>query len=120
MYELCGAALPSVILTYRCRACINAVARGFPTAVLLLCLRHANKAVLRYCQPTFTRHDQGPEARRENLSDRNEFFSCWHSIVRSVNGEAFDQRVKGLEERYLPQYLEEAGYIKANRLGLYK
>ncbi|KAH7461505.1 hypothetical protein FOMA001_g18980 [Fusarium oxysporum f. sp. matthiolae] len=120
MYELCGAALPSVILTDRCLACMNAVARCFPTAISLLCLWHANKAVLRYCQPTFTRHDQGLEARRESLNDWNEFFNCWHSIVRSADEETFDQHVKGLEERYLPQYLEEVGYIKANWLDLYK
>ncbi|RKL04432.1 hypothetical protein BFJ70_g17207 [Fusarium oxysporum] len=120
MYELCGAALPSVILTDRCLACMNAVARCFPTAISLLCLWHANKAVLRYCQPTFTRHDQGLEARRESLNDWNEFFNCWHSIVRSADEKTFDQRVKGLEERYLPQYLEEVGYIKANWLDLYK
>jgi hypothetical protein len=120
MYELCGAALPSVILTDRCLACMNAVARCFPTAISLLCLWHANKAVLRYCQPTFTRHDQGLEARRESLNDWNEFFNCWHSIVRSADEETFDQRVKGLEERYLPQCLEEVGYIKTNWLDLYK
>ncbi|KAJ3455099.1 hypothetical protein MRS44_013699 [Fusarium solani] len=120
MYQLCGAALPSIILTDRCLACMNAVARCFPSAISLLCLWHANKAVLRYCQPTFTRHNQGPEARRESLNDWNEFFNCWHSIVRSADEETFDRRVKGFEERYLPQYLEEVGYIKTNWLDLYK
>jgi hypothetical protein len=37
MYELCGATSPSVILTDRCLACMNAVATCFPQAVSLLC-----------------------------------------------------------------------------------
>lgn len=49
MYETCGTTLPSVILTDRCMACMNAVSRCFPAAISLLCLWHANKAVLRYC-----------------------------------------------------------------------
>ncbi|TVY80124.1 PKS-NRPS hybrid synthetase [Fusarium oxysporum f. sp. cubense] len=74
MYELCGAAFPSVILTDRCLAYMDAVARCFSTAISLLCLWHANKAVLCYYQPLLTRHDQGPEARRESLNDWNDFF----------------------------------------------
>ena len=58
MYELCDARLPSVILTDRCLACMNAVARCFPAAVSLLCLWHANKAVLRHCLSSFTRNGE--------------------------------------------------------------
>ena len=43
LYELCGARLPSVVLTDRCLACMNAVAVCFPAASPLLCLWHANK-----------------------------------------------------------------------------
>jgi hypothetical protein len=57
MYEACGARMPSVILTDRCLACMNAVSHYFPAAVSLLCLWHANKAVLHYCQPSFIRHN---------------------------------------------------------------
>ena len=53
LYETCNARLPSVILTDRCLACMNAVATCFPTATSLLCLWHANKAVLQHCQPAF-------------------------------------------------------------------
>lgn len=56
MYELCGTRPLSIILIDRCTAYINAVSRCFPSAISLLCLWHANKAVLRYCQPTFVRH----------------------------------------------------------------
>ena len=45
LYETCNARLPSVILTDRCIACMNAAATCFPTATSLLCLWHANKAV---------------------------------------------------------------------------
>ncbi|KAM5528545.1 hypothetical protein FOXYSP1_19026 [Fusarium oxysporum f. sp. phaseoli] len=120
MYELCGTRLPSVILTDRCIACMNAVSRCFPSAISLLCLWHANKAVLRYCQPTFVRQQQGSEAYQQGLDDWNGFFNHWHSIIRSIDEETFDQRVKELEKRYVPQYLEEVSYIKTNWLDLYK
>ncbi|KAF4343856.1 hypothetical protein FBEOM_2189 [Fusarium beomiforme] len=80
----------------------------------------ANEAVLRYCQPTFVRHQQGPEAYQQGLADWNEFFNHWHSIMKSSDEKAFDQRVQELERRYLPQYIEEVGYIKANWLDPYK
>ncbi len=54
LYELCNTRLPSVILTDRWLACMNAIATCFPSSTALLCLWHANKAVLRYCQPAFT------------------------------------------------------------------
>ena len=38
MYELCSTRLPSVILTDRCMACMNAVSHCFPSAISLLCL----------------------------------------------------------------------------------
>src|SRR5690606_10990996 len=84
IYELHDTRLPSVILTDRCMACMNAVSHSFPAAISLLCLWHANKAVLSYCRPSFVRHQQGPEA-QQDLSNWNEFFSYWHSIIRSLD-----------------------------------
>jgi hypothetical protein len=52
LYEACNARLPSVVLTDRCIACMNAVSTCFPSAASLLCLWHANKAVLRHCEPS--------------------------------------------------------------------
>ncbi|KAI7770667.1 hypothetical protein LZL87_014325 [Fusarium oxysporum] len=120
LYELCNTRLPSVILTDRDKACMNAAEICFPSSISLLCLWHANKAVLRYCQPTFVRHQQGSEAYQQGLSDWSEFFNHWHSIMKSPDEEAFDQRVQELERRYLPQYIDEVGYIKANWLDPYK
>ena len=74
LYVLCSARLPSVILTDRCIACINAVATCFPS----LCLWHATKAVLRHCQPTFTRQQQGLEAWNEDL------FEAWRPIKHAL------------------------------------
>jgi len=62
LYGVCSAELPSVILANRCIPCMNAVSTCFPSAASLLCLLHANKAVLRYYQPAFTRPRQGSEA----------------------------------------------------------
>ncbi|KAL2104470.1 hypothetical protein VUR80DRAFT_555 [Thermomyces stellatus] len=119
MYELGGTRLPSVILTDRCIACMNAVSHSFPTAVSLLCLWHANKAVLRYCQPRFVQRQPGSE-NQPDLTDWNEFFSYWHSIIKSTDEETFKQRVQELERHYLQQCLEEVGYIKTIWLDPYK
>ncbi|RKK06770.1 hypothetical protein BFJ66_g17850 [Fusarium oxysporum f. sp. cepae] len=40
--------------------------------------------------------------------------------MKSPDEMAFDQRVQEFERRYLPQYIEEVGYIKANWLDPYK
>ncbi|KAF5703902.1 transposase [Fusarium mundagurra] len=57
---------------------------------------------------------------QQGLADWNEFFNHWHSIMKSPDEKAFDQRVQEVERRYLPQYIEEVGYIKANCLDPYK
>jgi hypothetical protein len=113
LYEVCNTHLPSVVLTDRCIACINAVSTCFPSAASLLCLWHANKAVLRHCQPIFIRQQQGLEA-------WNEFYKFWHSIMKSPDEETFYKRVEEFEKQYLPDYLEEVGYIKTTWLDLYK
>ncbi|KAF4946565.1 hypothetical protein FGADI_11079 [Fusarium gaditjirri] len=120
LYGLCHIRLPSVILTDRDKACMNAAEICFPSSISLLCLWHANKAVLRHCQPTFVRHQQGSEAYQQGLADWNEIFNHWHSIMKSPDEKAFDQRVQEIERRYLPKYIEEVGYIKANWLDPYK
>lgn len=89
MYELCGAKLPSVILTDRCLACMNAVMRCFPDAISLLCRWHANKAVLRYCWPSFMKDNGNPN----RLEEWNEFFGYWHKIISTANEAAYDETI---------------------------
>ena len=120
IYESHGIRLPSVILTDRCIACMNAVAHCFPSAISLLCLWHANKAILCYCQPSFIYHVQGSEAHQQGLSDWKEFFGHWHSIIKSSDEETFDKRIREIGRHYLLQYIEEVGFIKTTWLDLYK
>jgi hypothetical protein len=111
LYETCNARLPSVILTDRCIACMNAAATCFPTATSLLCLWHANKAVLQHCQPAFkTAEADGWDA----------FYQSWHSIMSSPDEKTFEERVQELERKFLPEYLQEVGYIKTTWLDPYK
>lgn len=105
LYEVCNARLPSVVLTDRRIACINAVSTCFPSAASLLCLWHAKRAVLRHCQPIFTR--------QQGLETWNEFYKFWHSIIRSPDEETFNGQ-------YVPHYIEEVRYIKTTRLNPYK
>ncbi|PWI64023.1 hypothetical protein PCL_00444 [Purpureocillium lilacinum] len=116
MYDMCGASHPSVVLTDRRLACMNAVAHWFPGSISLLCLWHANKAVLAYCRPAFVRRD-GDE---QSIEKWTEFFGYWFAIVNSIDEEAYNRQLDELERRYVPEYVDEVSYIKQTWLDLYK
>ena len=105
LYEQCNTSLPSVILTDRCLAVMNAASALFPSAATLLCLWHANKAVLTRCQPSFQEAEQWKE-----------FYNFWHSIINSPTQEDYAKRLAEMQQRYLPQHLEDIGYIKTTWL----
>ena len=109
LYEQCNTALPSIVLVDRCLAVINAASALFPSAAVLLCLWHANKAVLARCQPAF------PEAEKWK-----EFYNFWHSIINSPTEEDYAKRLAEIQQKYLPQHLKEVGYIKETWLVPYK
>jgi hypothetical protein len=125
LYETCKARLPTVVLTDRCIACMNAVATYFPSACSLLCLWHANKAVLQHCLPAFKLAEQEATTSLET-SGRSatetwkDFYESWHSIMASPNEEAYDERVLKFERRFLPKYAREVGYIQDYWLNPYK
>ncbi|RKK50684.1 hypothetical protein BFJ69_g18025, partial [Fusarium oxysporum] len=120
LYEVCNTSFPSVIITDCALACINAVAICFPSAVLLLCLWHANKAVLAYCRPAFIQHRTDPKTIEAELLSWQEFYNQWHLIIQSADQVTFDQRVQQLEQRYLPAYANEIGYLHATWLNPHK
>ena len=116
MYDMCGASYPSVVLTDRCLACMNAVAQCFPVSISLLCLWHANKAVLAYCRPAFVRREDD----EQSIEKWTEFFGYWFAIVNSIDEEAYNRQLDELERRYVPEYVDEVSYIKQTWLDLYK
>ncbi|SCO76881.1 uncharacterized protein FRV6_01093 [Fusarium oxysporum] len=65
LYDTMAIDFPSVILTDRCLACMNAVASTFPESVSLLCLWHINKAVLRHCMDAFTKDSKDHEGQEK-------------------------------------------------------
>ena len=105
LYEQCNASLPSVILTDRCLAVINVASTLFPSAATFICLWHANKAVLARCQPAFPEADKWKE-----------FYGFWHSIINSPTKEAYAERLAEFQQKYIPEHLEEVGYIKTTWL----
>lgn len=109
LYEQCNAALPSVILTDRCLALINAASTLFPTTIILICLWHANKAVLARCQPTFL-----------DTEKWTEFYGFWHSIINSPTEEVYTTRLTEFQQKYTPEHLEEVRYIKTTWLTPFK
>jgi MULE transposase domain len=111
--------LPSVILTDRCLAVINAAATWFPSCKALLCLWHVNKAVVQHCQPAFDlKRGKSTNSTEEKIW--NEFYGSWHSIVASPTEKVFEERLADFEAKYAEKYLEAVGYIKTYWLGPYK
>jgi hypothetical protein len=97
--------LPSVVLTDRCIACMNAVAAFFPTSYSLLCLWHANKAVLRRCLPAFA--TRGAVTGSDFISDETEeawgeFYRFWHLLMNAPDEEVFKERLVRFERSMCP------------------
>ncbi|KAL2886857.1 mutator-like element transposase [Ceratocystis lukuohia] len=102
--------LPSVVLTDRCQAIMNAVPVYFPSAAALLCLWHANKAVVQHCQPAFgLKRNESPDSPETKAWER--FYGCWHSIIASPDEETYKTRVEDFRCQYASQYLQEVGYV---------
>ncbi|KAJ3454421.1 hypothetical protein MRS44_018315 [Fusarium solani] len=118
MYELHGIAIPSVILTDRCLACMNALSSSscFPESALILCLWHINKAILTHCMPAFTQDKSNPRGQEE----WKQFYASWHEIVASTTEDIYNERLEEWKKRYLPVYVEEVGYIMETWLDPYK
>ena len=103
--------LPSVVLTDRCMAAMNAAALWFSSSKALLCLWHVNKAVLQYCRPLFApKAAQSTDQAEEQTWD--EFYTFWHSIVASPDERIFEERLTAFELKYSSKCLESVGYIK--------
>lgn len=123
LYDHHGDRLPSVVLTDRCLACMNAVESSFPTSFSLLCLWHANKAVLRYCLPAFATRELtagSDSVTAKTMEAWEEFYQFWHQLMRSPNETAFNERLSSFEKKYLPDHRNEVGYVRTTWLDPYK
>lgn len=109
--------LPSIILTDRWLAAMNAVATWFPLSKALLCLWHVNKAVLQYCRPAFA---LGGSQAVDQEKAWDEFYAFWHSIIASPTETIFEERLVQFERKYAEKYPEAVGYIKTYWLEPYR
>ena len=128
LYEACDAKLPSVVLSDCCVACLNAIDAVLPEAKSLLCLWHANKAVLAHCLPIFTLQEHLAAGIAADASAKRgsgsagwaDFYNFWHSIMQSPTEAEINKRVTAFEEKYLPSHAEEVAYVKKTCLQPYK
>lgn len=95
--------------------------------VLLLCLWHANKAVLANCVPIFTAQERLlAKLSSIQITDKDEsarwkeFYTGWHHIISSPTESAYKDRVAAFEKKYIPNHVEEVGYVKEVWLEPYK
>lgn len=111
--------LPTVVLTDRCLAAMNAAAIWFSSSKALLCLWHVNKAILQHCRPLFvSKMGHGTDELQEKAWD--EFYTFWNLIVASRDEETFNNRLTQFEAKYGEKYPEAVGYIKMYWLEPYK
>jgi hypothetical protein len=110
--------LPSVVLTDRCIAAMNAARIQFPSSYPLICIWHANKAILQHCQPAFGLKG-GPKDGPEDRAWAS-FYGSWHSIVASPTEEIYEERLAAFQLEYAERYLEPVGYIITTWLEPYK
>ena len=101
LYEQSAIAFPSVVLTDRCLAAINAISATFPSATLLICIWHANKAVLAHCKRAFPDNEMW-----------DEFYQYWHSIINSRTEDEYLGRLAEFQQKYASQHLESVRYVK--------
>lgn len=106
--------LPSIVLTDRCLAAMNAAATRFPSSKGLLCTWHVNKAVLQHCRPAFLTEGSQGEMRW------SEFYTSWHAIVASPTEVIFQERLADFEHKYAEKYTEAVGYVRTTWLDPFK
>ncbi|KAJ6788687.1 hypothetical protein PWT90_07147 [Aphanocladium album] len=106
--------LPSIVLTDRCLAAMNAAATWFPSSGGLLCTWHVNKAVLQYCRPAFLAEGSQGERRWD------EFYKAWHAIVASPTQMTYQERLADFERKYAERFTDAVGYVRTIWLDPFK
>ncbi|XP_057485845.1 uncharacterized protein LOC130772121 [Actinidia eriantha] len=82
-----GASLPSVFVSDRDLALINAIESCFPMARHILCVWHINQCVMKKCAPML-----GMEWKR--------FYASWHLLINSSTQWSYQQKWEVMREEY--------------------
>ncbi|RKK79392.1 hypothetical protein BFJ68_g17808 [Fusarium oxysporum] len=118
LYDANGIKHPSVVLTDRCLACMNAVVSllCFPSTKVMLCLWHINKAVQTFCISGFKQEKddkQGQEAWKE-------FYDKWQKLIASNTQAIYDERLKAFLLQYTYSHPKEVDYLLTTWLNPHK
>ncbi|RKK11135.1 hypothetical protein BFJ67_g18162, partial [Fusarium oxysporum f. sp. cepae] len=70
--------------------------------------------------PAFTRGKDNPQVLGGESEEWKEFFNFWHEIVASTTEDIYNERLEKFKKRYIPDYINEVGYILETWLDLYK
>ncbi|KAL9409227.1 hypothetical protein AB3S75_047588 [Citrus x aurantiifolia] len=100
--------LPSVIVTDREVALMNAIQNVFPTATHLLCRWHISKNILANCKKLF-----------ETNEVWESFITSWNILVLSATKDHYMQHLRLLESEFV-RYQEAIDYVKNTWLTKYK
>ncbi|OBS15929.1 hypothetical protein FPOA_13340 [Fusarium poae] len=101
--------LPSVIVTDRSLACMNALASSdcFPDIPALLCVWHIDRAVKAYCSPAFLRdHDN-----LQRHEDWGAFYAAFREVMYAPTQTIYYEKLDDFKEKYALDHSREVGYI---------
>ena len=101
LYRHLGLPDPSVVVIDRDLALMNAIARVFALAVVLLCIWHINMNVLKHCKPAF-----------DTQENWKKFYDAWREVVHASNEEDYKTTWKALKLAYRHDHQEEIDYLK--------
>ncbi|CAM8953518.1 unnamed protein product [Rhodiola kirilowii] len=82
-----GATLPSVFVSDRDLALLNAIGKCFPSSHHILCIWHINQCVLKKCRPMLG-------------LEWNKFSSSWHSLINSSTEWSYNKKWNVMCEEY--------------------
>ena len=118
IYEVHEIALPSVVLTDRCLASMNALGSPscFPEATPILCIWYINKAIVRNCRAAFIEEHDGPDASK--IWDK--FYDSWHKLVASPTKDIYDERIETFKQKWAANHAKEVAYVLEVWLDLHK
>ena len=100
--------LPSVIVTDRELALMNAIRKIFPTTINLLCRWHISKNILANCRTLF-----------KTTKDWEDFICSWNALVSSRTKQQYMQYLSALESDF-SGYQRALDYVKHTWLDKYK
>ena len=101
LYRHLGLSDPTVVVIDRDLALMNAIARVFALAVILLCIWHINMNVLKNCKADFDTEEEWKE-----------FYNAWREVVQASHEDKYKTAWRSFKRAYKQDHQELIDYLK--------